>query len=180
MAERAPLTRLWIGRGVYIALVALLIFLHLLPLDTLPSNWAPPDFILALTFAWAARRPDFVPVLLIAAVFLLTDLLYHRPPGLWTALVIVATEALRHRAQDLRAVPFPLEWATAAFAIVAVTLANRVVLGLTMTPQAPLSLTMIQMVLTVLAYPLVTGLSYLIFGVRRPAPGEVDALGHRL
>ncbi|SLN75731.1 rod shape-determining protein MreD [Roseisalinus antarcticus] len=180
MAERSPATQTWIGRGMYAGLVLVLVFLHLLPLDTRPPGWVPPDLMLALTFAWAARRPDYVPVLLVAAAFLLTDLLFHRPPGLWTGLVILATEALRARSLDLRAVPFPLEWATIAFAVVAVTLGNRFVLAITMTDQAPLALTMMQMILTVLAYPVVTGLSYGLFGVRRPAPGEVDALGHRL
>ena len=44
------------------------------------------------------RRPDFLPVLLIGAVVLLEDLILLRPPGLWTALVILATEFVRARA----------------------------------------------------------------------------------
>lgn len=180
MAEHSALTQSWIGRGCYVLVVLGLIFLQLLPLDTRPPGWAPPDMMLAITFAWAARRPDYVPVLLVTAAFLLTDLLYHRPPGLWTALVVLAVEALRGRAQDLRNVPYTLEWATVAAAVIAVTLAYRFVLALTMSAQVPLTLTMMQMVLTVLVYPVVTLVSYLVFGVRRPALGEVDALGHRL
>ncbi|EAR52013.1 membrane protein, putative [Oceanicola granulosus HTCC2516] len=180
MAERSPLARIWIGRASYLAIAVVLMFLHLLPLDTVPRRWAPPDWLLIVTFAWVARRPDYVPVLLIALVMLLSDLLFHRPPGLWTGIVLICAEGLRRRSADLRAVPFPLEWLTIALVICAAVLANRFLLAVSVTPQAPLSLAMVEMVVTILAYPIVTWLSYLAFGVTRPAPGAVDALGHRI
>ena len=65
-------------------------------------------------------------------------------------------------------------------AIAAVGLANRLALGLVMTPQAPLGLTLIQLILTIALYPAIGGLAQLLLGLRRPAQGEVDALGHRL
>ena len=176
----APAARLWIGRASFVLIAFTLVFLNLLPLATVPQRWAPPDLLLAIALAWTARRPDYVPALLIAAVFLLSDLLFHRPPGLWTALVLIATEALRARNADLRNVSFALEWMTVAFAVVALTLGNRLILALAMTPQAPLELTMIQMVLTIAIYPLVTLGSRYLFGVSRPAPGAVDSLGHKL
>lgn len=180
MAEKLPATRLWLGRASFAGLAAALVFVHLLPIDAGPSAWAPPDVLLAVAICWSARRPDFVPPLLLAAVFLLTDLLFQRPPGLWTALVILASEGMRRRAADLRSAPFTVEWLTAALAIVAVTLGYRLILAVTVTPQAPLALTMIQMTATVAVYPVVGLLSYLVFGIRRPSPGEVDSLGHRL
>lgn len=136
--------------------------------------------LLCVTLAWVARRPDFVPAVSVAVVFLLTDLLFQRPPGLFAALVVLATEMLRTRRSDLRNVPFALEWATVAFAIVAITGLDRLILALTMTPRAPLALDMIEMVLTVVIYPLVVLASHVFFRVRRPARGEVDSLGHRL
>lgn len=175
-----PLARRWIGRLTYLLIALALIFLRLLPLDTLPRQWAPPDLLLGVTLAWVTRRPDLMPILLIAAVFLLTDLLFQRPPGLWTGLVLILTEMLRARSNSLRDVPFPLEWLTVGFGIVAITVANRAALAIVMTPQAPLALTAIQMAATIVTYPLVVGVSHYIFGVSRPAPGEVDALGHRL
>ena len=81
MAENATLHR-WLMRALYALLAGLLVFLHLLPLDTLPPGWAGPDLFLALTFAWAVRRPDYVPPLLVAGLALMMDLLFHRPPGL--------------------------------------------------------------------------------------------------
>lgn len=179
MAE-TPTNRLWTGRAIYAGIACVLIFVHLLPLAMVPRVWAWPDLLLCVTFAWAARRPDYVPALLIALVFLTADLLFQRPLGLMTALVLLLTEALRTRAAGLRNAPFILEWTTVAVAIVAVTLGNRLILAVVMSPQAPLALTLIQMLMTILAYPLVAFASYVLFGVSRPAPGAVDTLGHRL
>ncbi len=179
MAEN-PTARVWIGRAVYLALALAIIFVQLMPLDTAPPGWAPPDLLLALTLAWVARRPEFLPFSVVFCVFLLTDLLFQRPPGLWAALVVILTEAVRSRSRGLRNVPLALEWGTVATGIVAITLANRLVLAVVMTPQAPLTLTLTQMVLTILIYPVVVGVAQLLFGLTRPAPGQVDSLGHRL
>lgn len=175
-----PQAEIWTGRLVFVGLVFGLMFLRLLPLDTLPPTWVGPDLFLGVTLVWAARRPDFLPVLLIAAVFLLADLLFQRPPGLWTALVLILTEALRARARSLRGGTFSTEWLTVAIGIVAITLAHRVVLALTISDLPPFGLSMMEMALTILVYPLLAGLAALLFGVRRPAPGAVDSLGHRL
>ncbi|EPX86698.1 hypothetical protein ruthe_01516 [Rubellimicrobium thermophilum DSM 16684] len=175
-----------LGRGsrggilAYLAIAALLTAASLLPLNTVPRPWAAPDILLAVTAAWAARRPDTLPVLAVAGVFLMADFLFQRPPGLFTALVLGLTEWLRSRAPALRRGSFPAEWAAVGAGIVAVALLNRVVLDLAMTPQAPLGLTLIQILLTVALYPLIAGLAQIAFGLHRPAQGEVDNLGHRL
>jgi len=173
-------SRRWVGRVTYGLIAFGLIFVQLLPLNTMPPGWAPPDLLLVVTMVWVARRPDLVPVLLIAVVFLLTDLLFQRPPGLMTALVLIATEMLRARAAGLRNAPFALEWATVSVMIAGLTLGNRLILAAAMTPQAPLGLTMVQLLMTCLSYPLIAGLAQLIFGIARPAPGEVNTLGQRI
>lgn len=180
MAEGRPATRRWIGRGLFLAAALVLVFLRLLPLDTMPQSWAPPDLLLAAALAWVVRRPEHVPVLLIGGLFLLADLVFHRPPGLMAATVVIGTEFLRRRHASFRTMPFALEWASVALVIVAIAFGNRLVLALVMAPLAPMPLTMIEMGLTILSYPLVVGLAYLIFGISRRAPGAVDSLGHRL
>lgn len=176
----SPAARIWIGRAVYLAIAVAIVFVQLLPLDTAPPSWAAPDLLLAVTLAWVARRPEFLPFGVVFVVFLLADLLFQRPPGLWAALVLILTETVRSRSRGLRNVPLALEWGTVAFGVVAITLANRLALAIVMTPQAPLTLTLIQMVLTIMVYPVVVVVAQVFFGLTRPAPGQVDSLGHRL
>ncbi len=211
MAEQI-LRRRWLGRLTFIALALLVIFSHLIPLETVPPSfggdalqpietvvaitddgnqiapepvdtprrWIAPDLLLLITLAWVARRPSFVPILGVAAVFLLSDLMYQRPPGLWTALVLILSETLRARTHSMRTLPFWLEWATVAGGILLITAIYRFTLSMVLVPQASLGLTLIQATLTIACYPLVVFVSYALFGVNRPAPGEVDEFGRRL
>lgn len=150
----------------------------LLPRD--PVRWIAPDLLLLLALAWVARRPSLVPALAVAAVFLLADFLFQKPPGLWAGLVLILSEIIRNRAYTLRTLPFWIEWATVASGIAVITFIERFTLSMVLVPQAPLGLTLVQLTLTIIAYPLVVFVSYVLFGVNRPAPGEVDAFGHRL
>ena len=169
----------WWMRGLYVLLTLAILFWSLLPLSTMPSSWAGPDVLIALTFAWALRRPDFVPVLLIALVALLADFLLHRPPGLMAFLVVLGAEQLKTRAIGLRDASFAGEWAAAGIVVIAVFVLNRVILGLLVIDQAPLGLTLSQMLATIAIYPLVVLLSHLILGVRKLTPGDDDAIGSR-
>lgn len=179
MAE-APLTRLWLNRAVFIILAFCLVVLQLVPLDMRPTVWAAPDVLLAVTLAWVARRPEYLPVLVVAAIFLMADFLFQRPPGLWAGLVVILTEALRKRSRAIRNMPLALEWGTVAFGLVAITLINRLVLTIVMTPQTPLGLTLIQLIATIATYPVVVIVAHFLFGVTRPAPGQVDSRGQKL
>lgn len=179
MAELAPM-KVWVNRTVFLGLCFVIIVMQLAPLDLRPAVWAPPDVLLAVTMVWVARRPDYLPVIVVAAVFLMADLLFQRPPGLYAALVVLLTEAIRRRSRGLRNISFMLEWGSIAFGVVAITVANRVVLVALVTPQPPLGLTLIQMISTILIYPIVVLVAHLLFGVSRPAPGETDGRGKRL
>ncbi|MCZ4353973.1 rod shape-determining protein MreD [Roseovarius aestuarii] len=166
-------------RLIFAAVCLSIIFWRLLPLDTLPRGWAGPDLIVALTFAWVLRRPEYAPPLLIAALVLLADLMFQRPPGLWAALVLIGSEALKARAAGLRDMGFAPEWLSVAIALVAMTLAERTVLAILLVPQAPLGLSLMQMAMTVLVYPLVVAASALFARVRRVRPGDVAAVAGR-
>ncbi|WP_136443059.1 rod shape-determining protein MreD [Pacificoceanicola onchidii] len=179
MVERGP-GHIWAMRGAYLALTALVIFLHLLPLQTLPRQFAGPDLLVALTFAWSLRRPDYVPALLIAGVMLLADLLFGRPPGLWALTILIGAEWLKRRDRRMRDTTFVAEWLTVATLLFVLTLAYRLTLGILIVPAGALFLYITQYIMTVLAYPLVVGLSHVLFRVRRSAPGEVDPMGRSL
>lgn len=189
MAERSA-SHLWLMRCLYLLLCMSLIFLHLLPFDTSrPSPlenstlferiWVAPDLTLALTCAWVIRRPEFVPPLLVAGVFVVTDLLYQRPPGLWAALVLMGTETLRARAAGLRDLTFPVELVTVAVTLSVMTMGYLLLLALLLIDRPPLSLGLMQLFVTLVCYPLVVYVSQIVFGVRKQVPGDVDALVNR-
>ncbi len=170
MAELTQ-ARLWSMRALFVALCLMVIFWRLLPLDTVPRGWAGPDLILALSCVWVLRRPEFAPALLIAAMVLLTDLLFQRPPGLWAALVLMGTQALKARAGGLRDLGFGPEWLTVSIVLVALTLSERLILAVLLVDQAPLGLSLMQVIGTILVYPLVVLASTLLLGVRKIKPG---------
>ena len=170
----------WLYRGIFLLLALVLLFLKLLPLGSLAGDWPGPDILLCLIFAWAVRRPDYLPVLLIGAVVLLEDLILMRPPGLWTALVIIATEFIRSRVALTRELSFPAEWLLVAGLMVGLLLANRLAFAIAFVPQPGFGFSLLQTLWSILCYPLVVIASHFAFDLRKPATGEVDAYGRRL
>lgn len=209
MDELSPL-RLWMMRGAFIVLALLILFFHLLPIDTQPvSLFAPdlvpplaqidpaearlrdlldqgsnrifigPDLLIAFAFAWSLRRPEYVPSLLLALIFLLADLLLQRPPGLWALLALLACENLKGRSRSLRDATFGAEWIAVAVLLTGILIANRIVLSLMLVPPPQLRLSVLELGVTILVYPAVVFVTRSVMGVRRAAPGELDALGGR-
>ncbi|CRL10627.1 hypothetical protein [Phaeobacter italicus] len=178
MANTSP-ARIWVMRAAFPALSLLVIFLHLLPLSTLPSRWAPPDVMMALVMAWAVRRPDFVPTLSIAFTFLMADLLFQRPPGLIALLVVLGASFLKSQVHPHRETAFLGEWVSVGIVIVAITLSNRLILAVLSVEQPSLGLILIQMVATLAVYPLIVLISESLLGVQKLSPAEAEALGSR-
>jgi rod shape-determining protein MreD len=118
-------TRLWMMRGAFVVLAVVILLFQLLPLETMPRNWAGPDVLLAFAAAWCLRRPEYVPPLALALAFLLADLLLQRPPGLWALLALIGCENLKSRRRSLRDAGFGTEWITVGVILIAITLLNR-------------------------------------------------------
>lgn len=176
-----PLRRdVLLHRGLYLLVALVLLFLRLLPLGTAPGGLPGPDLLLCLTLCWLLRRPDYLPVPLIAAVFLVEDLLLMRPPGLWTALVLLGSEVLRSRIALTRELSFLLEWLFIGLLMTAMFLGYRLAFAVTLMPQVGFSYAMTQVVASVLVYPVVVWLSKVTLGVHKPGMGEVDDMGRRL
>ena len=175
MAE--PRRSLFTYRATFVFLVAAVTFAQLLPLRPGPGNVPGPDIILLIALAWIVMRPEYVPVLLLAFVFLLTDLLLMRPPGLWTALAVLAGEFLRGRQAQLRAASFAVEWALIAGIILGMTIANALVLAIFGVTQPGFGLTVLRLVFTILCYPLVVILAGRAFGIRKVRARDQDRFG---
>lgn len=172
--------RAWVYRGLFLLVALVLLFIRILPLGSVAGDWPGPDILLCLVFAWATRRPDYLPVWLLAGVLLLEDLVLMRPPGLWTALVIVAVEFVRSRVALTRELAFMAEWALVAGLMVGLLLAYRMVFTVSFLPQPGFGFAMMQTLWSILCYPLVVGASRIAFDLRKPATGEVDSYGRRL
>lgn len=170
----------WGYRALFLGLALLLLFLRLLPLGAEPGRFPGPDLILCMIMAWVMRRPDYLPVWLIAAVVLAEDLILMRPPGLWTALVVMGSEFVRSRAALTRELNFVVEWLLVTGLMVAMLLAYRLVFALALLPQPPFGFAVVQVLWSALAYPLVVGASRLVLDLRKPAMGETDDYGRRL
>ena len=178
--SNVSILRLWSMRAAFVGLALLILLVNLLPLQTLPRGWAGPDLLLCLAMAWSVRRPEYAPIPLLGAVFLLSDFVLSRPPGLAAALMLLACHDLRSRMRRLRDSGFAAEWMRATLLVVAVAVAYRIGLGLVLVPVPPLGLAAFQTVATALCYPLVVGFSALFFGVRLSAPGDLDSTGQRI
>ena len=173
-------SRRWLYRMTFVLISAVVVFFGVLPLDLAAGRWPGPDLTVAFAFAWVMRRPDFVPVGMIAAVFLVMDMLFMRPPGLWAGLVVLGLEFLRSREPHSRDLPFLVEWAMISGILVAMTLAARVIQLIFVINQPSFGLMTLQLAATILSYPVVVATTRMIFGIRKIAPGEVDQLGHPL
>ncbi|MFT6676536.1 MAG: rod shape-determining protein MreD [Sulfitobacter sp.] len=173
-------TRLWLMRAAFVLLALLILFFHLLPLDTTPSRWAGPDLVLGFACAWALRRPEYVPALALALVFLLSDMLLQRPPGLWALLALVGCENLKGRGRGLRDASFPVEWLTVGVVMIVIMAANRLFLALALVDLPRWPLTLSELGMTLLFYPLIVAITHWVMRVRKTAPGELDAHGQRV
>ena len=56
MAEAASRNGRWLHRAAFALIAAAVLFLRLLPIDTMPGGLPGPDVMACLTLAWALRR----------------------------------------------------------------------------------------------------------------------------
>ena len=140
--------------SIYCGLSAFIGFLFLLPLNFTGPHWAAPDLILGLTYVWSLRRPHDLPIILIAIVIFIFDLLLQRPPGLMAAIVVVGCEFMRSRAPFLRDAPFIVEWFVVGVVIAISFAANRFILTLVMVPRPALSTELLHTLVTVISFPI--------------------------
>ncbi len=139
----------------YCGLISLFAFLYLLPIHLASPLWAAPDLIMGLTYVWSLRRPHDIPILLIAFVIFMADLLFQRPPGLMAAIIVIGCEFLRSRSPFTRDATIVIEWFIIGVVVASSFLVNRLVLSLVLVPTLPLSTELMQIAMTVISYPLI-------------------------
>ncbi|MEM1360523.1 MAG: rod shape-determining protein MreD [Pseudomonadota bacterium] len=164
----SSVVKIAIGATLYVMLSAIVVLGRLMPLQGDGMGWPGPDLLFCLSCAWVLRRPDLLPVWLIAMTALLADFLLQRPPGLGAALTVIATEYLRRRVYPGPGIPFAGEMALFASLISVYYFAQWLIQAIFMIPQPTLAASLSVMPISVLAYPLVVILVGLCFGIRRP------------
>ena len=178
MVERTR--HVWGYRALLLALVSVVGFILLLPLGSRAGGIPGPDVVLLIVFSWVIMRPDYVPLFLAAGIFLVADLLFMRPIGLWAALSLIGSEFLRSRRLQLRDATFFFEWLLVVTAIAAMTLVNALILSMLSVEQPSLGLTLIRLIFTAIAYPVIVILAGRAFGVKKLGSADLDRIGHRL
>ncbi|MGB3279734.1 MAG: rod shape-determining protein MreD [Pseudorhodobacter sp.] len=170
----------WIYRAGFVGISLGLLFLRLLPLGSVAGDWPGPDLMLCLMLAWVTQRPDHLPTGLVALVVLAEDMILMRPPGLWAALVVLATEFLRARSALTRELGFAAEWLLISGVMIAMLLAYRLVFAVAFMTQPGFAFAFAQTVGSIIMYPVIVWLLRVVLHLRKPSAGEVDERGKRL
>ncbi|MEP5758578.1 MAG: hypothetical protein ABJ327_04535 [Litoreibacter sp.] len=173
MVDPATLRR-FLFRIQFLCLCAALIFYKMLPLSTEPGRIPGPDLLFIFTAAVIMRRPSFAPVLIIVLIHLIADLLFLRPPGLWTAASLVGFEFLRNQRLRSRDVPILAEIGMFAGVFAATVVGYTLILVILAVPRTDFLTLAIHIVTTVLSYPVAILVVHYILGIRRAHPGELD------
>jgi len=158
-------SRIWGYRTLYVLFGLAVIFARILPLETGTPGLPGPDYILCITLAWVLRQPGAVPIGAILFLMLLSDFLLQRPPGLWTALALAASEYLRNRRAGIAETPFLFEWGMVAGAILAMVLGQRLILWVLLADQPSLGLSLMEGLATIVIYPIVIMVSKFALGM---------------
>lgn len=159
---------------LFLGLSALILFTRMLPLDVGTGGFPPPDLILGFAFAWTVRRPDYLPILLVAAVQLISDMLTMGPPGVAPIFAILGLIALRSRRALLAEQGFAVEWGSVAVIMAFMLLGERVLLGIFFVQQVNFGLAAMGLLVTIAFYPVVVMISTLGFMIEWLKPGAID------
>lgn len=170
-------TRLVLHWALFLLLGLALIFLNLLPLSTDPESWPGPDLIYCLAAAWMMRRPSYVPVLLLAFMLLLSDLLFLKPVGLWTAIGLLGFEFLRGQALQPGDLPITSEIVLVGCTFAVMTGIYAGVLAVFDEATALAHDMALHVLFTVLAYPFVVLFTHFVLQVRYIRPGGYSGFG---
>lgn len=170
----------WLRRATYIALGILILLQTLIPLDLNANHIPGPDILYTLTIAYIIRRPEYVPLWSLVFVFFMRDVLTMAPLGLGTLAMVAASELVRNNLQAFREYFFSIEWLWVSVIFAGMLVLQKVLLTLSISSSPSFVDMLIELLFTMLAYPVTVALMRYGFGIERPAAGKTDAWGHRI
>lgn len=165
-------SKTWFKRAVLCLALFVVIASGMAPVSMTPFAIPSPDLVFCLIAAWLVRRPDLVSAGVIIAAVLTAEIFLLQTPGLWSAIVLLASEYLRASAERIRSRPFLYEWLLVAAVYVAAVIAHQFFLALTFLPAPSPEWALLHGVETLLAYPLVVAITNLLFRVTKPGPDD--------
>jgi len=169
---------IWFGRAVFGSLGLITTLIALLPLGLSAEATVMADLFFCLAFAWVMRRPSTAPIGLILIMALLADFLLMRPLGLWSFIILMASEFARSQRTPLREQMFIIEWFIFALVFAAALFVNMLILKFSFSPTPSFNLMFAFFVSTVAAYPIVVAILHWVFRIRAPqAPGGATNFG---
>lgn len=166
----------WVYRLLFGLVLAVLLFVGLVPKPVLLEHIPRPDLVLCLASAWILRRPDYTPVSFVILYELSTEILYHQPIGLWSALVFAALVFLRRQIDRVRHLPFWFEWFLVSGTIAGAAVIYGGVLVVLFVPTSVIHHTALHMLTTMLAYPAAVLATNWIFRLRKSTSTEAGLL----
>jgi len=136
------------------------------PLGLAPTAQPSPDLLFGIIAYWAARRPDATPILLVATLGLLRDLLTDVPVGAGALTLTLASEFLRAQSGRLARTIYPFEWLIIAGVAAAMLLAQWAMVLVTLAQPPYLSYLAMQWIYTVSLIPVIALILRWLFGIR--------------
>lgn len=157
---------------LFVVISFCVILSQLLPLQLQAEHMVQPDLLLALAAAWIVRQPENMPLLLLAPILLLADLLQDRPVGLWALASLLLVEGMASQRAGLISRPFIFEWAAFTGLLALALIGQSLVLALALVERPTGGITVQLFATTAAVYPLVALLLHYVLRVRAPKPAE--------
>ncbi len=145
-------------------LTLFLVFFSLAPFNFPGSALMMPPLALMAVFHWGIYRPDLLPGPLVFVLGLLQDVLSGGPLGMWAAVFLVVHAVMAAQRRFFLGKKFVVEWLGFALVVPVVFLATWLMGSAYVGAFADPGLILIQALLTVAFYPV---MSWLMSVVRR-------------
>ena len=137
------------------AVTLFMVLLGVVPTDIPYFGAVAPALPLTAVYYWVVYRPDLMPRTLVFAAGLLDDVLTATPLGLHALIFLVVLWALLPQRRFLVGLPFPVVWLGFTGIMLAVTIAEWLLVTLYLFAPVPLGPLAIRAVLTIGLFPAV-------------------------
>lgn len=152
--KRKPLT-VWAIIAIFVTLIAALA-ISTVPLGVGPAALPLPNLTLCVIFFWMIHRPSGVPIIVVLATGLISDLIGGGVIGAGMLALLVTTSFLRSAADPLERSAFGLRWLAFVVFAAGTFLVEGLLTALPQWTVPPIGAAFAQFLVTVVAYGFVS------------------------